>query len=58
MNIPFEEALAQMSNYVKVMKETMSNKRKLDDYGGTVSLSEKCSVIIQKKTSREVERSE
>ena len=33
VNIPFAEALAQMPNYVKFMKEIMSNKKKLDTYG-------------------------
>ena len=48
VNIPFEEALAQRPNYVKFMKEIMSNKKKLDAYG-TISLLENCSVIIQRK---------
>ena len=48
MNLPFVEALAQMPNYVKFMKEIMSNKKKLDSYG-TVSLSENYSAIIQRK---------
>ena len=42
------DALAQMSNYIKSMKEIMSNKKKLDAWG-IVSLSEKCSTIIQRK---------
>ena len=45
VNIPFAEALAQILNYATVIKEIMSNKRKLDAYG-TLNLSEKCSVII------------
>ena len=48
MNIPFVDALAQMPNYVKFMKEIMSNKKKLDAYG-TMSLSKSCSAIIQRK---------
>ena len=47
-NIPFAEALAQMPNYVKFMKETMRNKKKLDAYGA-VSILENCSAIIQRK---------
>ena len=47
VNIPFVEALAQMPNYVKFMKEIMSNKKKLDY--GTISLSYNCSAIIQRK---------
>ena len=32
MNIPFAEVLAQMPNYVKLMKEIMSNKKKIGAY--------------------------
>ena len=48
INILFADALAQIPNYVKFMKEIMSNKKKLDAYG-IVSLSENCSTIIQRK---------
>ena len=37
-----------MPNYVKLMKEIMSNKKKLKAYG-TMNLSENCSAIIQWK---------
>ena len=37
-----------MFNYVKFMKEIMSNKKKLESYG-TVNLTENCSAIIQLK---------
>ena len=37
-----------MPNYVKFMKEIMSNKKKLEVYG-IVNLSENCNAIIQKK---------
>ncbi|GAU38817.1 hypothetical protein TSUD_163920 [Trifolium subterraneum] len=48
MNIPFPEALEQMSVYAKFMKELLSKKRKpLDDE--TVNMTEECSAIIQKK---------
>ena len=47
INIPFAEALAQMSHYAKFMKDIINEKRKLDE-GGVVSLSANCSVIIQK----------
>ena len=40
VNISFLDALAQMPNYVKFIKEIMSNKKKLDAYG-IVSLSKK-----------------
>ena len=45
INIPFAEALAQMPNYEKFMKDFIDKKRKLDDYG-TVNLLTKCSAII------------
>ena len=45
VNIPFVDALAKMPNYVKFMKEIMSNKTKLDAYG-IVSLSKNCSAMI------------
>ena len=48
VNIPFVNALAQIPNYVKFMKEIISNKKKLDAYR-TVSLSKNCSAIIQRK---------
>ena len=48
INIPFAEALEQMSGYVKFMKDILSKKRKLGDYE-TVTLSEECSSILQKK---------
>ena len=38
INIPFAEALAQMPNYAKFMKDIINKKRKLDDCG-TVNLS-------------------
>ena len=37
-----------MSNYVKFMKEILTNKRKLGDYE-TIALSEECGAILQKK---------
>ena len=48
INIPFDEALEQMSGYVKFMKDILSKKRKLGDYE-IVTLSEECSSILQKK---------
>ena len=46
--ILFADALAQKPNYVKFMKEIMSNKKNLEAYG-IVNLSENCSAIIQRK---------
>ena len=48
INIPFTEALEQMSSYVKFMKYILSRKRRLGDYE-TVALSEEYSIIIQRK---------
>ena len=48
INIPFVDALAQMPNYVKFMKEIMSNKKKLEAYR-TINLIENCNAIIQQK---------
>lgn len=48
INIPFADALEQMPNYAKFMKDVMSKKRKLEEYE-TVKLTEKCSAILQKK---------
>lgn len=48
MNIPFKDALEQMLNYVKFMKKLTSEKRHLEDLR-TVTLTEECNAIIQKK---------
>ena len=47
INIPFVEALAQMPNYAKFMKDIISKKRKLDDCG-IVNLLANCSAVIQR----------
>ena len=47
-NIPFIDALEQMSSYVKFMKDILANKKRLSDYE-TVKLSEECSSILQCK---------
>ncbi|KAJ9169018.1 hypothetical protein P3X46_020488 [Hevea brasiliensis] len=48
INIPFTEALSEMPSYAKFLKEILSKKRKLEDYG-TVALIEGCSAILQNK---------
>lgn len=53
INFPFVDAMEQMLNYVKFMKEVMSKKRKLEDYK-TVKLTEECSHILQKKLSQKL----
>ena len=45
INIPFADTLAQMPSYAKFMKEILSNKMKLEDYG-TVMLTEECSARL------------
>ena len=47
INIHFAEALAQMPNYAKFMKDIIRKKRKLDD-GGTMNLSANCNDVIQR----------
>ena len=47
INIPFADALEQMPNYAKFMKEVMAKKKKLEDYE-TVKLTEKCNSILQR----------
>ena len=46
VNIPFSEALTQMPHYTKFMKDILSRKRKIIE--GVVSLTETCSVVIQR----------
>ena len=48
INIPFVNALAQMSKYEKFIKEILRNKRKLEDHE-TVMLNEGCSAILLNK---------
>ncbi|XP_061351339.1 uncharacterized protein LOC133296385 [Gastrolobium bilobum] len=48
INIPFAEALANMPNYAKFMKELLSRKHKLQEFE-IVALTKECSAIIQKK---------
>ncbi|XP_062114365.1 uncharacterized protein LOC133825443 [Humulus lupulus] len=42
------DALDQMQNYAKFMKEVMSKNRKLEDYE-TIKLTEECSAIIKRQ---------
>ncbi|XP_075074672.1 uncharacterized protein LOC142162243 [Nicotiana tabacum] len=48
INIPFTDALLQMSSYAKFLKEILSRKRKLEEVS-VVMLTEKCSAILQNK---------
>lgn len=47
-NIFFIDALEQMPSYVNLLKEILSNKRKLEEYK-TISITEKRREILQKK---------
>ncbi|MCI05514.1 hypothetical protein A2U01_0026567, partial [Trifolium medium] len=48
VNIPFGEALEQMTVYAKFMKDLLSRKRKLRD-DENIALSKECSAILQRK---------
>ena len=48
INIPFIEALENMPSYAKFMKKILASKKKLEEYG-TITLTEECSAILQKK---------
>ncbi|XP_074377739.1 uncharacterized protein LOC141719264 [Apium graveolens] len=50
INIPFAEALEQMSSYVKFMKGILSRKLKLKELK-SVALTEECSAVLQRKLS-------
>ena len=47
INIPFDEALAQMPHYAKFMKDILSKKRRFAEEG-VGSLTATCSAVIQK----------
>ena len=47
INIPFVEAINQMPNYAKFMKEILSKKKKIAEEG-IVNLTATCSVVIQR----------
>ena len=48
INIPFVEAINQIPNYEKFMKEILSKKRKIAEEG-IVNLTATCSAVIQQK---------
>ena len=48
INIPFLEALENMPSYVKLLKNILASKKKLEEYG-TITLTEECNAILQKK---------
>ncbi|KAJ9536802.1 hypothetical protein OSB04_un000026 [Centaurea solstitialis] len=48
INIPLVEAIEQMPNYAKFLKDILSKKKKLNEYE-TVALTEGCSALITNK---------
>ncbi|KAL5573431.1 hypothetical protein UlMin_023028 [Ulmus minor] len=48
LNIPFVEALEQMPNYVKFMKDMLMKKRRFGEFE-TVALTRECSAALQSK---------
>ncbi|XP_073152931.1 uncharacterized protein [Henckelia pumila] len=53
IKIPFEDALEQMPNFAKFIKDVMSKKRRLQD-NEVVNLTEECSAILQKKLPKKL----
>ena len=47
IDIPFAEAITQMLNYAKFLKDILSKKKKITKEG-IVSLTASCSAVIQK----------
>ena len=54
INKPFLEALENMPSYVKFMKKILASKKKLEEYG-TITLTEECSPILQKKLPQKLQ---
>ncbi|KAK5836691.1 hypothetical protein PVK06_012490 [Gossypium arboreum] len=53
INLPFIEALSQMPNAMKFLKELLANKQKLDE-ASNVELNTVCSAILQNKLSNKL----
>ncbi|KAH9781214.1 hypothetical protein KPL71_008370 [Citrus sinensis] len=53
INIPFVEALDQMSNYVKFLKDILARKRRLGEFE-TVALTQESSHLLQSKIPTKV----
>ena len=54
INMPFMDALENMPSYVKFMKKILESKKKLEEYG-TITLTEECSAILQKKLPQKLQ---
>ena len=48
INIPFMDALENMPHFMKFIKKILANKKNFGEYE-TISLTEECSAILQKK---------
>ena len=53
INLPFIEALSQMLNAVKFLKELLANKQKFDEVS-YVEMNAVCSAILQKKLANKL----
>ena len=53
INIPFAEALTQMPNYAKFLKEILSKKKKVAEEG-ILNLNATCSVVFQRSLSAKI----
>ncbi|RDY05385.1 hypothetical protein CR513_10781, partial [Mucuna pruriens] len=49
INISFVEAITQMPNYVKVLRNIISNKKKLEEFK-VIKLIEECSMVVLNKS--------
>ena len=54
INIPFFEALTQMPNYAKFLKDILSKKKRFYKEG-VVSLTATCSAVIQKNLTLKIQ---
>ena len=53
IKLPFIEALLQMPNFIKFLKELLTNKRKLDE-ASHMELNTVCSAILQNKVANKL----
>ena len=53
INIPFAEALAQIPNDTKFLKDILSNRKFVDE--GVVSLTDTCSIVIQRRLQMKIQ---
>ena len=53
INIPFVEAIIQMPDYAKILKEILSKKRKIVEEG-IMNLTATCSAVIQQKLPEKI----